>query len=292
MTGSTSAAPLGAVGVIGPGRAGTGLALAWVRAGHEVRLHGRRDKPVPAPLTLTTGAADAVPPWIAQVEVIVCAVPDDAIAPLARTLSASGAVRAGQVVLHLSGSLDTSALESLRASGAALGSLHPLQTLVEPERTPDHVRGAWAAVEGDPRAVATAERLATDIGLHPFRLRPEDKTLYHAGAVFASNYFVVVEAVAQQLLERTGLGPADAWAALVPLVRGTLDNLTRTGPEGALTGPVVRGDVNTLARHLRALPGRERALYRELGKAVLDLARRRGLAPDVIARLEQTLATG
>jgi len=268
------------------------LALAWVRAGHDVWLHGRRAKPVPVPLTLTTGATGAAPPWVDRVEVIVCAVPDDAIAALAGVLSATGAVRSDHVVLHLSGSLDHSALESLRGSGAALGSLHPLQTLVEPERTPDHVRGAWAAVEGDPRAVETAERLARDIGLHPFQLRPEHKTLYHAGAVFASNYFVVVEAVAQQLFEGAGLSREDAWAALAPLVRGTFDNLTRTGPEGALTGPVVRGDVDTLARHLRALPDRERALYRELGLAVLELARRRGLAPDMLARLERTLATG
>jgi predicted short-subunit dehydrogenase-like oxidoreductase (DUF2520 family) len=268
------------------------LALAWVRAGHEVRLYGRRAKPVPAPLTLTTGAAEAAPPWIDVVQVIVCAVPDDAIARLARTLTAAGAVRPDQVVLHLSGSLDRTALEALRGSGAALGSLHPLQTLVEPERTPDHVRGAWAAVEGDPRAVETAEQLARDIGLHPFRLRPEHKPLYHAGAVFASNYFVVVEAIAQQLLERAGMGREDAWAALTPLVRGTFDNLTRTGPEGALTGPVVRGDVDTLARHLQSLPETERALYRELGRAVLALARRRGLAPELIARVERVLATG
>lgn len=289
MTATTSTT---AVGVIGPGRAGTGLALAWVRAGYDVRLHGRRAKPVPAPLTVTTGAADAAPPWIDRVQVIVCAVPDDAIAPLARTLSATGTVRAHQVVLHLSGSLDRSALAALQGSGAALGSLHPLQTLVEPERAPDHLRGAWAAVEGDPRAVTLAERLARDIGLHPFRLRPEHKTLYHAGAVFASNYFVVVEAVAQQLFERTGLERADAWAALAPLVRGTYENLTRTGPEGALTGPVVRGDVATIERHLAVLPEAVRDLYRALGRAVLEVARRRGLDEATIARLGRTLATG
>ncbi len=289
MTADTSTA---VVGVIGPGRAGTGLALAWMRAGYDVRLHGRRAKPVPAPLTLTTGAPNAAPPWIDQVGVIVCAVPDDAIAPLARTLSATGSVRAHQIVLHLSGSLDKSALAALQGSGAALGSLHPLQTLVEPERAPDHLRGAWAAVEGDPRAVGMAEELARHVGLHPFRLRPEHKALYHAGAVFASNYFVVVEAIAQRLLERAGLERSDAWAALLPLVRGTFENLTRKGPEGALTGPVLRGDVATLERHLAALPAPERALYRELGEAVLDLARRRGLDAAAIARLERTLAIG
>jgi len=154
------------------------------------------------------------------------------------------------------------------------------------------LRGAWAAVEGDPRAVETAERLATDIGLHPFRLRAEHKTLYHAGAVFASNYFVVVEAIAQQLFERVGLDQHDAWAALAPLVRGTFENLTRSGPAEALTGPVVRGDVATLERHLAALPDAERALYRHLGRAVLELARRGGLDAAAIARLERTLATG
>lgn len=280
------------VGVIGPGRAGTGLALAWVRAGHDVRLHGRRAKPVPVPLTLTTGAPDAPPPWIDDVQVLICAVPDDAIAPLARALSATGAIRPEQIVLHLSGSLDQRALSALAPCGAALGSLHPLQTLVEPERAPDHLRGAWAAVEGDPRAIAIAERLAQDIGLHPFRLLPEQKALYHAGAVFASNYFVVVEAVAQRLLERAGLDRNDAWAALAPLVRGTFENLTRGGPEAAITGPVLRGDVATLTRHVEALPDTERLLYRELGRVVLDLARRRGLPAETIVRLERTLATG
>lgn len=280
------------VGVIGAGRAGTGLALAWARAGHEVLLHGRRARPVPAPLTLTTGAPDVPPPWIDWASVIVCAVPDDAITPLARVWADAGAIRSPQAVLHLSGSRDRMALEPLMDSGAALGSLHPLQTLVEPERAPEHLRGAWAAIEGDPRAVHIAGGLAQDIGMHPFHLRPEDKPLYHAGAVFASNYFVVVEAIAQRLLERAGLAREDAWAALGPLVRGTFDNLTRAGPAAALTGPVVRGDVVTLERHLAALPEGDRALYRALGRAALAVTRGEGLDAATIARLERVLATG
>ena len=280
------------VGVIGPGRAGTGLALAWARAGHEVRLHGRRDRPVPGSLRLTIGPADVPPPWIDWAEVIVCAVPDDAISFLARVWAEAGAIRSFQTVLHLSGSRDRMALEPLMSTRAALGSLHPLQTLVEPERAPEHLRGAWAAVEGDPRAVDMAWGLARDIGLRPFRLSPEHKPLYHAGAVFAANYFVVVEAIAQQLLEGAGLAPQDAWAALQPLVRGTLDNLTRSGPADALTGPVVRGDVVTLERHLAALPEADRTLYRALGRAALELARGRGLDAATVDRLERVLATG
>lgn len=290
MTPGPGPAPL-VVGVVGPGRAGTGLALAWARVGHDVRLHGRRARPVPPPLTLTVGAADEPPPWLAAASVVVLAVPDDAIAPLARSLARTGSLAAPQVVLHLSGLLDHTALAALSSSGAALGSLHPLQTLVEPEQVPEHLRGAWAAVEGAPQATATAERLARDIGLRPFRVRPEDKARYHAGAVFASNYFVVVEAVAQDLLQSTGLSETEAWSALAPLVGGTLDNLARQGPLGALTGPVARGDGETVARHLAALSGDQRELYRQLGMLALDLARRRGLEAGAAARVARALAT-
>jgi predicted short-subunit dehydrogenase-like oxidoreductase (DUF2520 family) len=268
------------------------LALAWARAGHDVRLHGRRAKPVPVPLVLTVGAPESPPPWIRDVSVIILAVPDDAIAALARSLAASAAIHADQVVLHLSGSLDQSALSALADSGAGLGSLHPLQTLVEPERAPGHLRGAWAAIEGGERAIELAERLARDIGLRSFRLKPGNKALYHAGAVFASNYFVLVEAIAQRLLEQAGLGKDEAWAALTPLVRGTFENLSRVGPAGALTGPVVRGDGETLSRHLGALPESVSVLYRVLALSVLDQVRDRGLAPEVIARVERALTTG
>lgn len=290
MTQPPGPAPL-VVGVVGPGRAGTGLALAWARAGHAVRLHGRREKPVPAPLTLTVGGPDVPPPWIGTAAVVVLAVPDDAVAPLARALSRAAAIGPHHVVLHLSGLLDHTALDPLSESGAALGSLHPLQTLTEPERVPEHLRGAWAAVEGLPRAVTVAERLARDIGLRPFRLRPEDKARYHAGAVFASNYFVVVEAIAQDLLRSAGLSESDAWTALAPLVRGTWDNLERQGPLDALTGPVARGDAETVTRHLTGLAGAQRDLYRELGRVALDLARRRGLDAAAAARVSRALTT-
>jgi predicted short-subunit dehydrogenase-like oxidoreductase (DUF2520 family) len=264
------------LGVIGPGRAGTGLALAWTGAGHTVHLHGRRAKSLPSPLTLTIGPEGAPPPWMDAVDVIVLAVSDDAIGAAAAALAARKAVEARHIVLHLSGSLSHRALTALAPSGAALGSLHPLQTLVEPARTPDHLQGAWAAVEGMERAMATAERLARDVGLRPFRISPEDKPRYHAAAVFASNYFVVVEAVAEGLLQQTGL-PEDAWRALLPLVTGTFENLRRDGPRAALTGPVARGDADTVTRHLAALAGTDSDLYRRLAAVALELARTRGL---------------
>jgi len=280
-----------AVGVIGSGRAGTGLALGLARAGHTVFLHGRRPRPVPPPLSLTVAPDGAPPAWLADVDVLLLAVRDDAIRALAGVLQESGRIQAAHTVLHLSGVLGQEALAPLLPSRAALGSLHPLQTIAEPERTPERLRGAWAAVEGMPRAVERAEALAHVLGLRPFRVAPGVKAVYHAGAVFASNYFVVVEAVAQRLLRHAGLSDAEAWQALLPLVRGTFDNVTRDGPGAALTGPIRRGDVATVARHLSALTLDDASLYRALGRAALELAQKQGMDAETAARVAAALDT-
>jgi predicted short-subunit dehydrogenase-like oxidoreductase (DUF2520 family) len=290
-----SASPTGhtalTIGVIGPGRAGVGIALALSRAGHQVRLHGRHDKRLPSPLTLTTGPDGAAPPWLADVAVVILAVPDDAIRALAEHYGKARAIRPEHVVLHLSGSQGQEALGRLVTSQAALGSLHPLQTIVEPERAPEHLRGAWAAVEGMPRAIEMAERLARDVGMRPFQVTPRTKAVYHAGAVFATNYFVVVEAVAQRLLRHAGLSDEEAWQALVPLVTATLENLRRQGPAAALTGPVARGDADTVTRHLKSLTIDDARLYQSLGRAALELAQKRGMDAETAAKVADALAT-
>ena len=268
-----------------------GLGLALAGAGYTVRIHGRTKKAVPGPLTLSVGPGDEPPPWIAQLAVIILAVPDDAIRPLAGVLADAGTIGSQQVVLHLSGVHGQEALGPLVGSRAALGSLHPLQTISDPERATERLKGAWAAVEGMPRAVEAAERLAQDVGLRPFRIASQAKPMYHAGAVFASNYFVVVEAVAQRLLRHAGLTDAEAWQALRPLVEGTLENLARLGPLGALTGPVARGDEATVRRHVEALTQDDAALYRVLGRAALELAQKRGMDEGLAARIAGALAT-
>jgi len=268
-----------------------GLGLALAGAGYTVELHGRTKKAVPRPLTLTVGPGDAPPPWIARPAVVILAVRDDAIRPLASVLAAAAAVDARQVVLHLSGVHGQEALGPLVGSRAALGSLHPLQTISEPERAAERLKGAWAAVEGMPRAVEAAEQLAQDVGLRPFRIASQAKPMYHAGAVFASNYVVVVEAVAQRLLRHAGLTDAEAWQALRPLVEGTIENLGRVGPLGALTGPVARGDEATIRRHVEALTQDDAALYRVLGRAALELAQKRGMDEGTAARVAAALAT-
>jgi predicted short-subunit dehydrogenase-like oxidoreductase (DUF2520 family) len=258
-----------AVGVIGAGRLGLGLGLALARAGHVVRVHGRRAKPVPLPLTLTTGA---LPAWLREMDVLLLAVPDDAIGELAAALAVQGRVRSSEVVLHLSGALSKEALQALAASGAALGSLHPLQTLSDPATAPERLKGAVATVEGDAPAVEAATRLARDVGLVPVPIPSDQKPGYHAAAVFASNFVVALAGVAQRLFVKAGLPEEVARNALTALMAGVLENVRAAGPAGALTGPVARGDVETIRRHLDALQDTDAELYRALSRAALDLA--------------------
>ncbi|HEV8509163.1 MAG TPA: DUF2520 domain-containing protein [Gemmatimonadales bacterium] len=280
-----------AIGLIGPGRAGVGLALALAHAGYSVRLHGRKKKALPSPLTLSVGDGDTPPPWIGDTDVVILAVRDDAIQPLAASLGNARVIAERHVVLHLSGVQGQEALGSLVTSRAALGSFHPLQTIVEPELAPARLKGAWAAVEGMPRAVATGEQIARDIGMRPFQIATKAKPIYHAGAVFASNYLVVVEAVAQRLLRHAGLSDADAWAALRPLVEGTIENLSRHEPREALTGPVLRGDTATITRHLESLAIDDAKLYRALGRAALELAQKQGMDEKSAEKVADALAT-
>jgi predicted short-subunit dehydrogenase-like oxidoreductase (DUF2520 family) len=277
---------LTAIGIVGPGRAGLGLALALTQAGHVVRLHGRRGKDVPPPLSLSWGG---VPPWLSEVSVVVLAVRDDAIAGTAEQLARGGAVTAAHVVLHLSGMLDTAPLAVLRSTGAALGCLHPLQAIARPEAAPARLRGALAALTGDPRAVEEAQRLAVSLGLRPVVLPAEGKARYHAAAAIASNYLVVLAAVAERLMAGAGIAPQAAREGITALMEGTLANVAEGGL-AALTGPIVRGDVETVRAHLAILPPDVRPLYRALGRATLAVAGLEGGAGEAMQRvLEETV---
>ena len=260
------------VGIVGAGRAGLGVGLALARAGHTVQVYSRSAPrlAVPPGLSFSQGP---FPEWLSQVAVMLLAVPDDAIRQVAGELASRGVVGASQVVLHLSGVHGREVLEPLASTGAALGSLHPLQSLSDPATAPERLRGALAAIEGEARAVAAASALARDLGLEPVVLAAGAKVRYHAAAVFASNFVVALAAVAERLFQESGLSEAAARQAVGALLGGTAANVRAAGPEAALTGPIARGDVETVRRHVAALDEPRARLYRLLARAALDLAR-------------------
>ncbi|HJS47234.1 MAG TPA: Rossmann-like and DUF2520 domain-containing protein [Gemmatimonadales bacterium] len=263
-----------AVAIVGAGRMGQGLALGLLPAGHRVALLSRAPHPVARPLR------QAVEPWgtvIPAADLVILAVPDDVITRVAGRLATGHGLSPRHVVLHLSGRLDATALEPLRATGAALGSFHPLQTVADPVLAPSRLRGAHAALEGDPSAVTAGRALATSLGLHPVVIGGTGKALYHAGAVMVANYTVTLMGVAERLARQAGVPGSLAERMYLPLLRGALENLEDLGPVRSLTGPVRRGDDGTVRAHLAALPAADAELYAVLGRAALELAREAGL---------------
>ncbi len=253
------------IAIIGGGRMGRGLAGALSEAGEKVVLWSRHE------------AVGAVEDAVSGASTIILAVPDDAIGGLAAELEKAGAVSADQVVLHLSGLHGSDALMALSRTGASLGSMHPLQTVSDPETAVARWRGAYAAVEGDDRAMREGERLARLLGLHPFRLSQDQKAAYHAGAVMVGNYAVALAGAASRLAKSAGVNQELAEKMYLPLLQGALENLGVQSVASALTGPVRRGDVNTIREHLEALSPEDRRLYAVLGLEALKLAREAGL---------------
>jgi predicted short-subunit dehydrogenase-like oxidoreductase (DUF2520 family) len=187
-------------------------------------------------------------------------------------------------VLHHAGSLGLDALRPLERCGAAVGLLHPMQALAQPGVAGKVLAGSRARIEGDSTATAVARRLARDIGLVPLSFpRPLDargRRAYHAAASLASNDLVALIAMAADILETTGLDREEAVDALIRLASGTLAQTTGVGLEGGLTGPVVRGDSETVAKHIHVLERESPAhaqIHRLLSARLLALAEDRGL---------------
>jgi predicted short-subunit dehydrogenase-like oxidoreductase (DUF2520 family) len=208
--------------VIGAGRVGTALARALRAAGYAVDGPAGRGQ-VPAG------------------EAVILCVPDHAIAGCARIAASRGATLVG----HTSGATPLSALAPAADAGAELFGLHPLQSFSAPSTS---LAGSGAAIGGSTeRALSFARELALDLGMEPFPIDERRRGAYHAAASIASNFLVTLEDVAEEVAAGAGLERSEARRLLGPLVRTTVERWAAVGPDGALTGPVARGDAETVA---------------------------------------------
>jgi predicted short-subunit dehydrogenase-like oxidoreductase (DUF2520 family) len=282
------------VAVIGAGRVGTAIAVLLGRAGHRVvAVSGRGDTTRRARTYLPGVPVRPDAEAAAAAELVVIATPDDAIEATAASLATAGAVGRGTWVAHVSGALGLDALTAVVASGARRLAIHPLQTFPDVDAALARLPGCAVAVTADdPEGRALGERLARDLGGDPFGLADEHRALYHAAAVFASNYLVTGAAVAEGLLSVAGVEHPPA--VLAPLRRASLENVERLGAGRALTGPAARGDAGTIRRNLEALEQDAPELipaYVGMARAALHVADRAGrLDPDGRAAVEDVLA--
>jgi predicted short-subunit dehydrogenase-like oxidoreductase (DUF2520 family) len=201
-------------------------------------------------------------------EIIWLCVSDDAIASTASAI-ASATNWKGKIALHSSGARSSRELEPLRRRGAAVGSLHPMQTFVRASRAT--LSGVSFAVEGDPAALRLGRRLARGLGGSVFTIRPEAKVLYHALGSFCSPMIVATLSTAERIAAAAGIPEAAARRIMHPILRQTIANYLENGPAAAFSGPINRADINTIRKHLEALrevPG-AREIYRALARSAL-----------------------
>jgi predicted short-subunit dehydrogenase-like oxidoreductase (DUF2520 family) len=224
----------------GTGRAAGALGIAFANAGHTiVGVHGRTEERV-----ATTSALFDVTPG--PVELRVIAVSDDAIAEVAHRIADLGD---GVPAVHVSGGVSVAALDPIAATGAQVGSFHPLQTMPDPVSGARQLRGAWLGITAPQPLYADLTALAGSIGCRPFFLADENKALYHAAAAASANFVLAALAVAEDLFDAAGV----PFEAAVPLVDAIVENAFALGPRAALTGPIARGDVATVAKQLEAV---------------------------------------
>jgi predicted short-subunit dehydrogenase-like oxidoreductase (DUF2520 family) len=260
--------------VIGPGRLGSTLVVNLERAGFAVRcVLGR------ATVEDGEGLGELLAGYLAEPLVVWLCVPDDAIAGVARRVAGAlpAAPAAPVTVVHSSGLGSLALLDDARAAGARVLGLHPLQTFAGGAPDPQALAGVpFAVTAADADGAAVGRALVRRLGGVPFDLPDDAKSGYHLAAAVASNLLVALESEADDLLAAAaGLMPAQANELLAPLVATTVANLRETGPEGALTGPVARGDVGTVRAHLDLLAHRSPRFvetYQALSLQALALA--------------------
>ena len=277
--------------IVGAGQVGRGLYRAFRGSGVEVLgLHGRRH-------TAWTTSTGSIPSSISDANTIVVAVRDHQIDDVISELLDLDRVNhkprlaTGTVVLHTSGSAEPELVPALSERGLGGGTFHPLIPFGNPERVPDLLKKAWVGIDGDDLARSASRRIAGHIGSRTLEIPAGGKSLYHAAAVMSSNFPVVLAGIASELFMALGVPERSAQQAVQGLMDAAVSNLSDHSPKDALTGPVVRGETDTLMRHLGALrqDADARAVYKRLSLAALAIAAQRGVPPETIAEMQRVL---
>jgi predicted short-subunit dehydrogenase-like oxidoreductase (DUF2520 family) len=266
------------LGFIGAGTVGTALAARLSQSGYPIAAVASRTKASAQKLSDAVGYCpvfDSNQEAADHAELIFITTPDDAIAPVVAEIK----WHPGQSVIHCSGADSVASLEPARKAGAEVGAFHPLQTFASLEQAMENMPGSTFALEAEEPLLATLKEMATALGGNWVLLKASDKVLYHASAVIACNYLVTLVKLASDLWQTFDVPPPQATQALLPQLRGTLHNIETIGIPQCLTGPIARGDIGTINKHLDALAKTTPQLlssYRELGRQTIPIALAKG----------------
>jgi predicted short-subunit dehydrogenase-like oxidoreductase (DUF2520 family) len=287
------------VGIIGAGTFGTALAVRLSRKGYQISAVTSRSRSSSLRLVQHVGAGqifDSAQAVVDNSDFIFLTTPDDAIPVLVNETR----WHQGQFVVHCSGADSLDVLEPARIVGAHVGSFHPLQTFASIQKAIENIPGSTFALEGEGNLLDILKKMAEDLEGHWIKLNSGDKAAYHAAAVMTCNYMVTLVKMSTDLWQGFGISKEQALQALLPLLKGTVNNLENLGIPAALTGPIARGDMGTVQIHLNALKQTSPEMipaYCELGLQTVPIALSKGRisdhkAAEIELLLAQNLNTG
>jgi len=282
------------VAIVGAGRVGGSVGSLLARAGMQVTAVATRS------MATAEGARDFIGAGFATTDIVRAAssadivfltTPDGAIRSVCDAIASGGGFRPGMLVVHTSGAHTLDLLDAAKGVGALRAVVHPLQAVPSRERGRENIPGSYFRIEADPEAGPAVRELVHALGgielvMPRWRSDRQSAALYHAGAVAVSNYFVALIDYGLKFYQALGADRQDALKAVLPLIKGTLGNIEKLGTAGALTGPIARGDAETIKGHIAAM--QERApellpLYRALARHTVAVAREKESITDRVA---------
>ncbi len=276
--------------IVGAGKVGTALAVLLQKAGYNIAGIASRTLASAGEaarrLSPSPPATDKAHEISLKGDIIMLTTRDDVIQGVCKEIAQRGGFRKGQIVLHVSGSVPSSILSPAKAQGCFIGSMHPLQSFADVDVAIETLAGSYFCLEGNAEAIDVAKALARALGGQVMTIRTEDKPIYHAAAVIASNFFVSIIDLSLRFYEAIGIDREKGLTALMPLIEGSLNNIRKLGPVKGLTGPIARGDAEVVAHHLEAISRlipEFAPAYRELARLNVDVGRRKGTLSDEAA---------
>ena len=285
------------IAILGSGKVGTAVGFLLLSSGYEiVAIASRSDESIKRGVEYTRAKPfRSLSQAAATAECIIISTSDDAIASVCEKITKDGAVSPGKKVIHMSGAGGLDLLESARKSGAHVASIHPIQSFADVTGAIENIPGTTFGITAQEEIKNWSVRIVKDLGGVPFFVSEKDKPLYHAAACMASNYLVTLMNMVVEVYMALGLKHDEAMKAFWPLVRGTIKNIENRGTVQSLTGPISRGDIGTVEKHLQAFQTKLPEflnLYRELGIFTVDIGHRKKTLSDERAKEIKLLLSG
>lgn len=272
--------PLNSFAIIGAGMVGTAIGFLLKKAGYKITAIADKS---PAALKRARSYIEGVlfcspQEAVQRADCILITTPDDKISSACKEIALCPAIK-NKLVFHMSGAGDLDILDSAKKAGASVGSIHPLQSFSSIDQAIKNIPGSYFAVTSDNKAQAPAKNIVRNLGGIPFLISSNQKPLYHAAACIASNYFVSLMNTVESIYQAIGLNEKDAKKAYLPLVYGSLRNIEKSDSISSLTGPIARGDLGTIKKHISAISKnlpQYSSLYSSLGLITVKVAQKKG----------------